>query len=222
MAVDRRSRWDRLENFRAPPRSDMVDFAAGEPNGALGAALAEFAVHGYHGTTVRRIAKRAGLSAAGLYHHYQSKQDMLVAVMNRGLDDLTVQLESEVEHVGTDPVDRLVRIVEVLALFHTQRTKEAFVAWTEVRSLEPANRGRVVAKRDRIQRLADAAVEDGVASGAFLNEFPRDSSRFIASMCVSIVQWYKPDGPLSPSEVAERLVVSALRLAGYAPDSGAV
>ena len=51
----------------------------------LAAALEAFAEHGYHGTTVREIASRAGLSVPGLYHHYPSKQSLL-----QGLSELTM------------------------------------------------------------------------------------------------------------------------------------
>jgi len=45
----------------------------------LAAALDRFAEHGYHGTSIRDLATVSGLSVPGLYHHYRSKQDMLLA-----------------------------------------------------------------------------------------------------------------------------------------------
>jgi len=42
----------------------------------LAAALMEFSVHGYGAATIERIAKRAGLSKAGVYSHYKSKEEM--------------------------------------------------------------------------------------------------------------------------------------------------
>ena len=46
----------------------------------LRAALEAFVETGYHGATVRDIARRAGLSVPGIYHHYATKQDMLLAI----------------------------------------------------------------------------------------------------------------------------------------------
>jgi AcrR family transcriptional regulator len=40
-----------------------------------------FVERGYHGTSMRRIAEQAGLSLGGIYNHFDSKEDILAAVM---------------------------------------------------------------------------------------------------------------------------------------------
>ncbi len=40
-----------------------------------------FIEQGYHGTSMRRIAERAGLALGGIYNHFASKEDILAAVM---------------------------------------------------------------------------------------------------------------------------------------------
>ena len=40
-----------------------------------------FIEQGYHGTSMRRIAERAGLALGGIYNHFTSKEDILSAVM---------------------------------------------------------------------------------------------------------------------------------------------
>lgn len=47
----------------------------------LKAALAEFATHGYDAATMDRIAKGSGLSKAGLYSHYKSKEAIFEALL---------------------------------------------------------------------------------------------------------------------------------------------
>src|SRR5258708_316912 len=44
------------------------------------AAVDAFAARGYHGTTTRDIADRAGLSPAGVYVHYRSKEELLYRI----------------------------------------------------------------------------------------------------------------------------------------------
>ncbi|TDE18927.1 TetR/AcrR family transcriptional regulator, partial [Actinomadura sp. 6K520] len=39
------------------------------------------AENGYHGTSVRDIAVRAGLSPGALYYHFESKQELLATIM---------------------------------------------------------------------------------------------------------------------------------------------
>lgn len=52
------------------------------------AALDAFAEHGYHGTSIRDIAARSGLSVPGLYYHYKSKQDILMGLVSAVMVEL--------------------------------------------------------------------------------------------------------------------------------------
>lgn len=63
----------------------------------LNIALQEFAEKGYRGTSLARIAERAELTQAGLLHHFRSKQDLLVAVL-----DLRDRMD--MERMGVDTV----------------------------------------------------------------------------------------------------------------------
>ena len=61
---------------------------------------------GYEGTSVQEIADACGLTKAGLYHHIQSKEQLLIEIMNYGMDVFEERVLSEVEHIA-DPVERL-------------------------------------------------------------------------------------------------------------------
>ncbi len=47
----------------------------------LSAALSEFAVRGYDGTTLRGIARAAGVDARLVHHYFDGKEDVFVAAM---------------------------------------------------------------------------------------------------------------------------------------------
>ncbi len=51
------------------------------------AAMAVCAEKGYHATTVEEIAERAGLSKGALYHHFKSKQDLFVELLEGSMDE---------------------------------------------------------------------------------------------------------------------------------------
>ena len=50
------------------------------------AALELFAERGFHGTGIRQLAERAGVSSASLYHYMGTKEDLLVALMTSSLE----------------------------------------------------------------------------------------------------------------------------------------
>ncbi|CCQ17455.1 putative TetR family transcriptional regulator [Rhodococcus sp. AW25M09] len=192
--------WRRYEGPSLPP--------------ALAAALSMFVEQGYHGTSVRQIAAGAGLSVPGLYHHFPSKQALLVGIMDASMDELLDRSRAAEAGAGSSPSDRFDAVVEALLLFHIHRRDAAFVCSTEIRSLSPANRDAYIAKRDDEQRLLDAIVADGVESGLFHSPHPKDASRAVTTMCVGLATWYRPEGPMTPNELVAVYLDIARRTVG--------
>ncbi|MFI1186206.1 TetR/AcrR family transcriptional regulator [Streptomyces californicus] len=170
----------------------------------LETALACFVEHGYHGTTIRTVASRAGLSVPGLYYHHASKQALLVALVSHAMEDLWRRSTAALEEAGDDTLRRLDLLVECLVLFHAHQRDLAFIAYSEIRSLTGDARTAYIAARDRQQRLMDHVVEDGVARRDFTTPHPREASRAIVTMCTGVSQWYRAEGEHAPPELAER------------------
>ncbi|MBA3781068.1 MAG: TetR family transcriptional regulator [Nocardioides sp.] len=193
------------------PDGHWRDFPPLELNAALTGALSSFLEFGYHGANMRTIAERAGLSVPGLYHHYASKQEMLVALLDIAMTDLRTHTEAA-RGEGSDAVERFSNIVECLALFHTHRRELAFVGASEMRSLVPEERKRVAALRMEEQRIVDLEVEDGARSGAFRTTRPHEAARAVVTMCTALAQWFRHEGTASAERVAEQYVGFALDL----------
>src|SRR5690625_446377 len=177
----------------------------------LQGALSEFMQAGYHGTSVRDIARRCELSVAGLYHYYPTKQDMLYALLHYTMTDLLARAEAA-RSEGHDPASRFALLVEHLALYHTHRRDLGFLGASEMRSLGPENRHRITGMRDRQQHMVDKEVADGVRCGMFHTSRPEEAARAVATMCTALTTWFNPDGPLTPEEIAEHYVEFALNL----------
>lgn len=170
----------------------------------LAAALHCFVEQGYHGTTIRRIAERAGLSVPGLYHHYPSKQALLEGLVMTVMRELLAHTRRAAAEAGDDPGRRFDNLVECLLRFHMHRRDQAFVASTEIRGMDPGVRETYIALRDEQQRMVDDAVRDGAREGVFTTPYPKDAGRAVTTMCVAVASWYRPDGELSPDEVVDR------------------
>lgn len=180
----------------------------------LAAALAAFVEKGYDGASIREIASRAGLSVPGLYHHYPSKQALLVGLTNVVMRDLLDRSRAAVSEAGPTPGERFDAVIESLLRFHMYRREQAFVASRETRSMEPESRQAYIALRDEQQEMLDDIVRDGVAAGHFRTPFPQDASRAVVTMCVAVSTWYREDGPLSPDELVERYLAIARSAVG--------
>jgi AcrR family transcriptional regulator len=177
-------------------------------------ALECFVEHGYHGTTIRSLAARVGLSVPGLYHYYPSKQAILVAIMQHAMEDLYSRSQEALEMAGRSVEEQLRLHIECLVLFHAHRSALAFIAASEIRSLEGEAHKSHIMSRDRQQKILDDIVRRGVQEGLFTTEFPQESSRAVVTMCTGVSQWYKLQGDLSPEELAKRYVEIALATLG--------
>lgn len=183
----------------------------------LSSALTAFAEHGYHGTSIRDIARGSGLSVPGLYHHYQSKQHILVDLVLTVMRSLLSRSEAALASAGDDPRDQFDALVECLLRFHMFRRPEAFVASTELRSIEPEHRDRYIALRDQQQQLVTDALIAGCSIGEFSTPYPEDASRAVATVCVGVATWYRVDGPLGPDELVARHLTLIHGMVGARP-----
>ncbi|WP_261554868.1 TetR/AcrR family transcriptional regulator [Frankia tisae] len=198
------------------------EFAPPQLTPILQGAMDALYEHGYHGTTVRDIARRAGVTVPALYYHYASKQGILVALLDLGIEDALGRARAALAEVGEDaPVRaRFVAFVESMTLFMAHRVRMA-VLDSELRYLEPANRRGYAAKRKELETLLLDILVDGNSSGMFQMTSPADTSRALLGMLRSITGWYHPDGPLTPVEISRRYVDIALSTVGAAgPTSG--
>ena len=190
-------------------------YAPLELDSVLSAALREIQRSGYHGTSVREIAKAAGLSVSGMYHHYTSKQEMLYNLLHIGTSELLERSDAACRD-GRTPSERFCNLIEHLALWHCYRRAIGFVGASEMRSLDPENSGEIVDMRRRQQELINREVDAAVRSGRFSAKNPRGAARAMVTMCVAISTWYDPQGPHSPETIAAQYVDIAMGAMGAA------
>lgn len=180
-----------------------------------GAAREIFAERGYHGTSIRDIAKRAGLSLSALYYWHPSKQHLLAALMEEITHDYFHRCDRALREAGDDPGDRLRALVRATVEYRVSLRVESNIAMREWRNLEPDNRARLDGLRDAASRLWADLVADGVARGAFHCPYPDDARRTIVAACNAIAQWYEPGGGITLPELVERYTDIALRVVDH-------
>jgi AcrR family transcriptional regulator len=188
----------------------------GGRSAVLDAAVDNFQRLGYHGTSVRDIARDANMTVASIYHHFPSKQHILQDIMVRAMSDVISLTRSALMSAGPSPQDQLAAVVRAWILFHTDRRAEATIGATEIRSLDEQGHVLVVMLRDQQERMFRDIVDRGVTEGAFSTPYPLEAVRAIITMGYSIAAWYRPDGRLTPPVLADRYVALALGTVGAA------
>ncbi|WP_375385090.1 TetR/AcrR family transcriptional regulator [uncultured Microbacterium sp.] len=179
----------------------------------LSAALEVFNDHGFHGASVREIARRANLTVPSLYYHYASKEGLLRAVLTSSLEPIVERVE-QASAEGGDPPEKLANVVECLVLSVTSAGTSAIDAG-ESRYLGPENHTLYVQVRDRLERPVQQILHDGAERGLFVIDDIPETRRAILGLTQAIPRWYQRDGSDSPADIARRYARLVLRMVGY-------
>ncbi|MEB3372149.1 TetR/AcrR family transcriptional regulator [Saccharopolyspora mangrovi] len=182
----------------------------------LDAALDEFRESGFHGATVRQIARRVGMTVPALYYHHENKEGLLVALLELGTGEVAWRVRAAADESPGRPREQFVSVVEAVVLHMAYRFRLAAID-SELRYLSPGNRRRYGARRKTVENVLTEVIETGCEDGTFTVTDPAETSRALLGMCQSVARWYHPDGPLSPEELAARYVDIALMTVGAHP-----
>lgn len=181
----------------------------------LEAALAAFFEQGYHGTPVRDIARRVGVTVPALYYHHANKEAILVALLDRITRDFIERAREADAEAGDDVVQRLRLVVESIALGMTWRPELSSLQ-AEMRYLSAEQHVRQAAVRDELEGLLAQIVAEGVEEGVFHVDDRAGTVRGLLGMLHWITTWYQRGGELSPDEIATQYADHACRLVGVA------
>lgn len=182
----------------------------------LAAAVEAFGADGFHATTTRSIAARAGMSPAAVYVHHRSKEDLLYAVSREGHLRLLRALQEAVDSASSSaPADQLEAFVRVFVTMHATDHTSARVVNDEYESLTAEHRADVESLRGEITTLLRGVVDRGVAAGVFDVADPGAGAtvRAILSLGMDVARWYPLSRRRPIDEVADEQIRLVRRLA---------
>jgi AcrR family transcriptional regulator len=179
----------------------------------LVAAVEAFAERGYHATTTRDIAGRAGMSPAALYIHYKTKEELLHRISRIGHDRALEILRDAAAGDGT-AAERLAEAVRSFVRWHAERHTTARVVQYELDALGPEHRAEIV----ELRRESDAAIrriiDEGVAAGEFEVPDVPGTTVAVLSLCIDVSRWFNAQGRRTPDEVGALYADLVLRMVG--------
>lgn len=181
----------------------------------LEAAVEAFAERGFHATTTRDIAARAGMSPAALYVHHASKEQVLYEVSRLG-HELTLGVVHDAVADATGPADQLAAFTRAFTLWHAQNRTRARIVQYELGSLAPAHFAEVAVIRKQIEQVVRDILAAGIADGTFGLREPDVPGVAIAilSLGIDVSRWYREGGERSAPEISELYATLAVRMAG--------
>lgn len=179
------------------------------------AATASFAESGYAGTSTRQIAARLGMSAAAMYPHFRSKEELLFAIALDGHRGVNAAIAAA-DDPTAPAADRLCAVVGAFAGWQARHRELAKVVQYEMRALSAEHYRAIARLRRETTAMITRVVDDGVASGDFAVSDPADVVLAISSLCVDVCRWFPSRTHRDPVELGQAYARMALRMAGAA------
>jgi AcrR family transcriptional regulator len=176
----------------------------------LRAAARLFQQQGYDATSMNDVAAALKLSKGGLYHHFQSKDEILFHIMSHAMEITEARVINVVRRIDASSVTGVEERLRTLIKLHIQvvlspEDREVTVMLHENHPLPPTLRRQINARKKDYLHFVEHLVADVQRkrnSGSTVK--PRAAALALVGMINWIYQWYKPDGPLSGDELAQQ------------------
>ncbi|SEO09974.1 TetR/AcrR family transcriptional regulator [Actinacidiphila rubida] len=175
------------------------------------AAVQAFAERGYHATTTRDIAGRAGMSPAALYIHYKTKEELLYQISKVGHQRSLAMLAEARDAEGTAS-ERLATAVRVFVRWHAEHHTTGRVVQYELGALAADHYAEIVGLRRQSEEAIRSIIEDGVDDGEFDVPDVSGTTLAVLSLCIDVARWFNPDGRRTPDEIGALYADLVLRM----------
>ena len=169
-------------------------------------AIEVFNRQGYEATSIGDLARELGVTKSAIYHHVSSKEALLAAALDEALDGLSATIDAAVTAAPETSAYKRLRTavrqsVEILAAHVPAVTLLLRLRGNSEVELAALKRRRAI--DDKLAGLVQAAVDEGSLRADIPPEL---ISRLLFGMVNSLVEWYRPDGPVEVSDLADSIV----------------
>jgi len=197
--------------------SETTDTRRGRPGydqrAVLDVAVDAFNEYGYDATSMGVLAERLGLSKSAIYHHFAAKEDILELALDEALTALENVLAAANELEAGQPdapaSDRLAAVLRGAVNVLVDKLPSVTLL-LRVRGNTDVER-RALARRRAFDRAVASLVVEARDEGSLRSDIePGIVARLLFGMINSIVEWYRPGGPVDAATLADDVLAVAL------------
>lgn len=168
----------------------------------LDAAAQAFRQKGFHGASMQDVATAVNLQKASLYHHVSSKQELLLALLERALGLLTEHI-SGIANQDMPADQKLRRMMRAYLVALADNSDLSTVLLFEHRSLDKKSHARHVPQRDKFEGLWRDVINEGVRARVFDCADSGVAVRALMGVMNWTLTWYRPDGGKPIEKIAD-------------------
>lgn len=161
---------------------------------------------GYDGASMQDIADACQMTKAGLYHHIENKEQLLLAIMNYGMDLFEEQVIFQVIEIA-DPLERLKAcLVRNIRLVTSGSSKEVTIILHEHATLTGEALKQMNARKKRYVRFLEATLSEAIQRGQIRPVNPTLAAFAFLGMVLWTYKWFRTGGALTEDAVAQGML----------------
>lgn len=196
-----------------PPEPTFVAEETNRRGDIVRAAGRLFREKGYGATTIRDIADAVNMRSGSPFYHFKSKPDILRAVVLEGIGAIHAAVALAAAAAADLPARE--RFEAMLAahlnvLLGEEGRDVAATLLNESRHLEPEAQAEVVRLKDSYEAMWQGLLTELKEDGLLANDSPV-ARLFLLGAMNWTTQWYRPQGPQTPQQLAQQLAALVLR-----------
>lgn len=175
----------------------------------LKAAAELFADKGYHAVGMTDLQKAVNLGRGSLYHHINSKEELLFDIVKVYIYELSE--EAELSKSINDPIERLRALGTGLVGKIATHQAELTVCFREVQSLTESRHKEVLDLHAKYEKVWKETYMEGAQKGVF-REYDGIILKGLLGMFYYSYLWIRPGGNINMETVANHLNDLSLRM----------
>lgn len=161
---------------------------------------------GFEATSMQEIADACGLTKAGLYHHVKTKDALLLAIMNYGMDLFEELVLGRVAGIA-DPLERLrATMARNVELVTQDASKEVTIILHEHQTLTGDAQREINARKKRYVSFLEDSLREAIDRGLVRPVDPTLAAFSFLGVVLWTYKWYRADGRISPAQLAGGMI----------------
>ena len=161
------------------------------------AALRLFARHGYATVSMRQIAAEIGVQAGALYLYTPDKQALLFELMRDHMEHLLADWQPP----DAAAPEQLESFVRHHIRYHLDRSDLVFIAYMELRNLEPDNFAVIERLRRDYETRLETILKRGRSEDVFEIPDTKLATMALIAMLTGVTTWYREGGRLDRATI---------------------
>ncbi len=169
-------------------RAARIEWRLGQ---ILTAATKLLSQQGFQKMLITDLAKEAGVSVGTIYQYVNTKEDILLLVVNDIIESYRREVPAAMEDVE-DPVERLAAGFRAYCMVVDAHRTAALLAYQETKSISKEGRERLMQLEVETNSYFSGCIEDGMKSGKFATVEPAAVSATLTMLAHmwALKHWY--------------------------------